>query len=267
MFFIVGSLEQLKILIKLKTRQIIHLKFDTGMHRQGILYHQLDEVIHILNKKTTIQINGIMSHLADADNPNSKLTELQIERWNKLAKQFQKNFSNIRYYHLANSAGFAYAKDIIANIGRTGIALYGINQENLLSKFQPVLRMNSIISEIRTIAPNESVGYNGTFVAQHKMKIATVPAGYFEGVDRRLSNKGFFLIKNKLAPLCGRVSMNISSCDITDIVNAVIGSPINIISNYSEDQNSVKNIAKLCDTISYEILAHLPSHLRRIIIK
>ena len=266
-FFTIGSLEQLKTLITLKTRQTIHLKFDTGMHRQGISYAKLNEIIDILSQKITLQINGIMSHLADADNPNSKFTKLQIEQWNKLAKQFQKNFSNIRSYHLANSAGFACAKNMTANVGRTGIALYGINPKNLLAKFQPVLQMNSIISEIKTIEQNESVGYNGTFTAQHKMKIAIAPAGYFEGVDRRLSNQGCFLIKNKKALLCGLINMNISCCDVTDIIDATIDSPVNIISHHSEDQNSIENIAKLCNTISYEILAHIPAHLRRIIIK
>lgn len=263
-FFMVGSLEQLEIIIKLKTRQVIHLKFDTGMHRQGISYFQYNKVLDILNQKTSIRIDGIMSHFSDADNPNSELTKSQIEKWNNLASQFQKKFSSIRYYHVANSAGLVCAKNIIANVARLGIALYGINpSENFPIKLQPVLQMKSIISGIHTIETNESVGYNATFVAQHQMKIATVPAGYFEGIDRRLSNKGFFIINNKTAPLIGRVSMNISSCDITDIDNIVVGSPVILISNRKEDQNSIENIAKLCDTIPYEILVHIPAHLRR----
>ena len=266
-FFTVGSLEQLQSLIKLKIHRIIHLKFDTGMHRRGILHSLSSEIIRILKTNTTIQIDGIMSHFAESNNLDSEFTELQIKRWNELVEQFQKELPNIRYYHIANSHGFIYTKNIIANVGRAGIALYGIDSKNLFKKLQPILSMDSIVGEIQTIAPNESVGYNRTFTAQHEMKIATIPVGYFEGVDLRLSNQLFsFLIQNKKAPIVGRVSMNMSSCNVTDILNVNINSPINIISDHAENQNSIQNIANLCNTSPYEILIHIPQHLHRTIV-
>lgn len=261
--FTVGSLEQFKILADEKVRQVIHLKFDTGMHRQGIAHEQVDETMDLMKHNTALQIQGILSHLADADRPPSPLTEQQIKNWNALVKKIKKNFPSIVYYHLSNSAGLDYAKEIIANTFRSGIALYGINPGNLKVKLQPALRMKSIVSEVRTIEKGETVGYNGTFIAPRETKIATVPVGYFEGIDRRLSNRGIFVIEGRPAPLAGRVSMNISSCDITGIAGARPGSSALTISDNSSDPNSIENLARLCDAIPYELLVRLPAHLRR----
>lgn len=258
--FVVFSLEQLRNL----KRGNVHVKFDTGMHRQGVLFSDIDKVLDIL-KKRNIKIEGVMSHFAESEKPDSKLTQLQLERWNKIVEKFQEDFP-VKYYHCANSGGFGYADKINANVGRSGIALYGINPGNLDVKLQPALKMKSIVSEIREIEVGESVGYGGTFIAERKSKIATVPLGFFEGLNRKLSGKGIFTINNQVAPLVGRVSMNISSCDITDLeVN--LGDVVTAISDNPEDKNSVENIAKISETLPYEILVNIPPHLRRVLIE
>lgn len=249
--FVVFSLEQLRNL----KHGNVHLKFDTGMHRQGILFSDLDKVLPLLKN---LKVEGVMSHFAESEKPDSKLTKLQIERWNKIAEYFQKNFP-VKYYHCANSGGFGFAGEINANVGRSGIALYGIG-----SGLQPALQMKSIVSEIREIDAGESVGYNGTFIAEKKSRIATVPLGFFEGLNRKLSGKSVFLINGKVAPLIGRVSMNISSCDVTDL-EVDVGDTVIAISNKPEDLNSVSNIAKTCETSHYEILVNIPPHLRRVL--
>ncbi len=255
--FVVFSLEQLRSL----KRGSVHLKFDTGMHRQGILHSDIDKVFPLLGN---LQVEGVMSHFAESEKPDSQLTKLQIERWNKIAARFQKDFP-VKYYHCANSGGFGFAGEINANVGRSGIALYGISPGNLETELQPALQMKSIISEIREIEVGESVGYNGTFVAEKKSQIATVPLGYFEGINRKLSSKGVFLIGGANAPLVGRVSMNISSCNVTNLeVN--VGDVVTAISNVPEDLNSIANIAKICDTAHYEILVNIPPHLRRVLV-
>ncbi|MBI3573517.1 alanine racemase [Candidatus Kaiserbacteria bacterium] len=261
--FMVGSLEQLGQLIASGSCQSVHLKFDTGMHRQGVQYERLNEVVHILEERNYLRIDGIMSHFADAENPNREQTEKQIARWNELTAVLRKKFPHIRYYHLANSAGYAHAQKIFANVGRPGIALYGINPGNLRVALKPILRMTSRVSDIRIIPTGERLGYNGTFASRRDTKVATIPAGYFEGIDLRLSNLGVFLIKNKEVPICGRVSMNISSCNVTDIEGVSPDTSVTLISNRETDKNSIQNIAGICGTISYEILTHLPSHLRR----
>jgi alanine racemase len=262
-YFSVGSLAQLKELIEKGVIQLIQLKFDTGMHRQGIGWDKIDEAIEMLRNNPSIKVIGAFSHLADSETPDSKLTQEQIERWNGIVEKLQNKFPSIRYYHLSNSGGLASAGNIKANVGRTGLALYGIDPGNLNLELRPALSMKSVISDIRTIVAGETVGYNGIFVASQPSRIATVPAGYFEGVDRRLSNKGAFMINGQTAPIVGRVSMNISSCDVTDVKGAEVGATVSLIKNNAEDPNSAASIAQLCGTIPYEILVHIPQHLRR----
>lgn len=262
--FTVGSLEQLREL-QHSARQRVQIKFDTGMHRQGISWESASEVIEIV-RATTLAVDGILSHLAESETAGSELTALQLRRWNGIAESFQREFPSIRYYHVANSGGFGHVADIVANAGRSGIALYGIDPGNLRVPFRPALRFLSLVSELRTIEKGESVGYNGTFTATDRTSLATVPAGYFEGVDRRLSNKGGYMVNDVQAPIRGRISMNISSCDVTDVPNVMHGSEVVIISDRPNDPNSVAHIARLCGTIPYEILVHIPAHLRRVVV-
>jgi alanine racemase len=265
---------------------IIHLKIDTGMHRQGILLNEIDTAIKIIKENKNIILEGVCSHLADADNIDEKFTLEQIKKWNDTAKIFAKNFGGIKYFHLSASAGVAFADKIDANIARLGIGLYGIKTQNSISKTQgfgvspagdtkiinlkPTLEMKTIITSVKEIEPGEKIGYGVTFTAEKKMKIATVPAGYFEGIDRRLSNLGFVKVKTchasgviNFCPIIGRVSMNITTIDVSKVEDIKIGDEVILISSNSGDKNSVENTAKICNTIPYEILAHIPAHLRR----
>lgn len=261
--YVISSAEQLRTIINQRVH--IHLKFDTGMHRQGIMQQQYNEIFRIL-KQSRVTVEGILSHLADAEVPHSPITQQQIHNWNLLARRAQQSFPVITYYHLANSAGFAYASDMLANVGRPGIALYGINPGNLPVQLEPILQMKSVISAIRSLPTGESIGYNAAHVTRRNTRVATIPVGYFEGIDRRLSNRGVVKIHRAFAPLLGRVSMNVSSCDVTDIPEANIGTPVIIISNSAADHNSVAYIAQLCHTVPHEILAHIAPTLRRVVV-
>lgn len=259
--FAVGALDDLTVLGEQGARVPLHLKFDTGMHRQGIADSDAMAAVALVQKHA-LAVDGILSHLADAATNDSPLTKAQIDRWNRLVALFEKELPAVRYYHLASSAGFKHAGTIRANIGRPGLAIYGFAPRNLNIAVKPTLRIETRIAAIRTVQKGEAVGYNGVYVAPKERTIATVPAGYAEGVDLRLSNKGSFLVGGHAAPIVGRVSMNISSCDVTGI-QAKVGSTVTLVSDIPRDLNSVENIARLCDTIPYEILVHVPAHLRR----
>jgi len=266
--FAITSLDQLQQLVNnLKIQKNIHLKFDTGMHRQGILISEVDDVIKLVKQNKNIFLEGIFSHLADADVENSEPTLKQINVWNNLVDKFLKEFSNLKYYHLAATSGYSYKDLIKANVGRLGRGMYGIRVHSLNNMpVDPVLKMQSKISSLKEIDKGESVGYNFTFTADKKMKIATIPLGYYEGLDRRLTNKGFVKIKNIYCPIIGRVSMNITSIDVSEIKDIKIGDSVEIISCNSVDKNSIESMAALCSAASYEILVHLAPHLRRTVI-
>ncbi len=168
---------------------------------------------------------------------------------------------------MANTAGAAFAQNIDADVLRLGIGLYGFKfSPHIQIGLKPALGMVSIISSIRTLKPGEGVGYNITFTAGHDMKVATVPVGYTEGFDRRLSGTGSFTVDNIACPILGRVSMNITSIDVSDVPNVHLEQKVNLISPNPTDVNSVENIAKICQTIPYEVLVRIPSYLRRVVI-
>lgn len=262
------SLEQLKnISQNLKRKQNFHLKIDTGMHRQGVMLSEVGEAIKLIKANANIILEGVCSHFADADGETKIFTEKQIGEWNKIVEEFNKEFNSILFFHTSNTAGAYFAKSINQNVGRLGIGLYGFNQsaqEKL--NLKPSLEMVSLISTVKQIQKGDKVGYGLTFEADKNIKIATVPVGYNEGVDRRLSSKGFYKIQNIFCPIVGRVSMNISSVDVTAINNIELEQEVIIFSSKQADLNSVENVAKICNCIPYEILVHIPQHLRRVII-
>lgn len=265
--FTITSLEQLrKIAEGLKTRKVFHIKIDTGMHRQGILPREIESVMKIIRSNKFINLEGICSHLSNADDADESFTKLQMNQWQKAVESFKRNFENIKFFHLSATAGTQYAGQALCNVGRLGLGLYGINAAPLAKlNLKPVLQMRSVISSVKTIPAGEYVGYNNTYKTKNERKIATVPVGYFEGVDRRLSNGGFFTVGNSLCPIVGRVSMNITSIDVTGISEVNLGDRVIVIENKAEDKNSVENIAKMTHTIPYEILVHIPQHLKRVI--
>ncbi len=268
--FVITSVQTLKDIRMTKKPIRIHIKIDTGMHRQGILPNEINEVFSILKSNQNIILQGLCSHLADADSTEHDFTQGQIGIWNNIVKKFEQNCGKIDYIHLSNTHGHKYADKISSNISRLGIGLYGLTEDlDNIVNLSPVLQMKTEITGMKQISKGDSVGYNHTFTASTNMKIATIPVGYYEGLDRRLSNVGFVLHEatGKLCPIKGRTSMNISTIDISHIPNAKIADSIIVISNNVGDKNSIYNIAKLANTIPYEIAIHIPEHLKRTVVE
>lgn len=267
--FTITSIEQLQEIARtIKTEKTFHLKIDTGMHRQGILPEQINDAIKIIKASPRINLEGICSHFADADNTNNSFTKMQIQRWEKAIIPFKQNFPKLKFFHISATTGVPYSKEVFANVARLGMGLYGINSSPLTNlNLKPVLQMRSVISSLKNIPAGECVGYSVTYKTSKPIRVATVPAGYFEGVDRRLSNNGFFKIANHDCPIVGKISMNMTSIDITSLPETKFGDEVIIISNNKKDLNSAEQMAKLTHTTPYEILARVPQHLRRAVIE
>lgn len=254
--FTITGIETIRELSALKKPQRFHLKIDTGMNRQGVGLDQIDEAVNLIKFNNNIIIEGICSHFADSDGETDEFTLQQLKVWNEVVKKLRAEF-DLKYWHLSNSFGEKFADKIDANVMRLGIGLY------LWKK--PALEMKSVISSVKSVKARSKIGYACTFEAPQDMKIATIPLGYFEGVDRRLSNCGFVKIKDKFCPIVGRVSMNITTVDVSG-VDAKAGDEVIVISAKKEDKNSVENIAKRCAMIPYEVLVRIPSQLRRTLV-
>ncbi|MCR4334217.1 MAG: alanine racemase [Patescibacteria group bacterium] len=261
--FVITGFEQLQEIVALVTKPThFHIKIDTGMHRQGIISNQISEAHELINTNKNIIIDGVCSHFADADGKDLDFTKIQINEWNKLVKQVIQEFPMIKYRHISATSGALYINEIDANVLRLGIGLYGVDPNGKLD-LKPVLEMKSIISGTKIIEKDQKIGYNCTYEAKEKMKIAIIPAGYYEGIDRRLSNKGFLKIDNIFCPIVGNISMNITAIDITNVPNAKFKTPVTIISSNPGDKNSIENIARINSAIPYDIMAHIPQQLRR----
>lgn len=265
--FAITDIEQLRTLSASATRPTaLHLKIDTGMHRQGLLPQELDAAIACIAAHPLLCVTGAATHLADADSADDTMTKKQLAIWNASVARLDEAFSTIRYRHAAATKGAYWSTTYPMNVVRIGMGLYGCDTSAASDlPLLPVLSMRSSIVSIREIPAGESVGYNGTFVAARPSRIATVPAGYYEGIDRALSGKGSFLVRGKVAPLAGRVSMNMSSIDITDIPEAVRSDTATLISREIADPNTVRALATLAGTTPYVLLAHIPEHLYRVV--
>lgn len=263
--FTITSLEQLVALAPLvKSPAKIHLKIDTGMHRQGLPPSEIDTALDLLRAHPKLRLEGVCSHLADADNEAETLTRKQLKTWQLVLTQIKKVFPALKYAHLSNTAGAHLAEAAGTNLIRLGLGLYGFNSSPLSPlSLKPVLSLTTIVSSVREIPAGEKVGYNGTYETAQTTRLATVPVGYYEGVDRRLSNLGVMKIGEKFCPIAGRVSMNITSLDVSGLPTVELGTRVIVLSREANDPNSVEQIAKIIKTIPWEILVHIPAHLRR----
>lgn len=265
--FAIVDIEQLRALAARAHRSLrLHLKLDTGMHRQGILQSDLPEAIELIKKNHHLQVVGVGSHFADADGPNPGNTDRQVAVWKEGAAQVTAAFPSVEYRHIAATKGMRWAEEAGTNVGRLGIGLYGFDTSHEgIAALRPVLELRSFITSLRTIPVGDFVGYNATYTATKPVRVATVPVGYFEGIDRALSNIGSMLVRGIRAPLAGRVSMNMSSLEVTDIPEARQGDQVVAISRNPKDQNSVEQMAALAGTTPYVILTHIPQHLKRVV--
>jgi alanine racemase len=275
--FAIVDIQQLRDVVQLAAkgrskRPIrIHLKIDTGMHRHGLVPKNIDEAIVMLDRHPRLRVVGVCSHLADADTPNSMHTADQVRVWNEVSQKLTTAFPSIEFQDIAATKGVGAENVVGTNVARLGIGLYGFDTSpDGSTDLRPVMEVRSLISSIRDVQPNDFIGYNATYTATSPRRIATVPIGYFEGVDRRLSNKGSMLVRGVVCPIVGRVSMNMTSIDVTDVLDVARGDVVTVISRNPSDLNSVENIAAICSIGDYKetpyvTLVHVQQHLKRVV--
>lgn len=271
MSFTITSLETLKDLSDATGSISLHLKIDTGMHRQGVLPDELDEAVDLIKMNPHLNLEGIFSHLSDAANIDQNFTKKQIALWNNIVNKCKSTFPNLKYIHLSATDGYTFRDSIIANSARLGIGLYGILDNPNLSKhldLQPVMEMRTIVTGIKKLKSGDTIGYNNTFVVNKDSRIATIPVGYYEGLHSPLTKDGVVLVgENRTpCPIVGRISMNITTIDVTGVPSINIGSPVIAISRNLNEPNSIVSIARKTGHITYEIAVKIPAHLKRVVV-
>lgn len=243
----------------------IHIKIDTGMHRQGFEYKDIKDLVNLLRQNNLIEVTSIFTHLAASDALEyTSFTELQVERYHNFAKELKEKLEIKPIEHILNTSGiFNYSKYQLDMV-RLGIGLYGVgNSEEENKQLQQVSTLKSIILQIRAVALEESIGYSRKFMVTQPIRVATVPIGYADGIRRAWGNeKGYVTIHNQKARILGNVCMDMLMVDVTNIPCSELDEVI-IFGN----SPTVVEMAEVLQTIPYEILTSISQRVKRIFYK
>lgn len=254
---VIYNLRLLSIYIESKTPLNIHLKLNSGMNRYGFDSQELDQLILLLQKNPFLKVSSICSHLSSSNDSNQDgFSKKQINLFEKNYTKIQQGLGYKTDTHILNSNG-VLRFDVNDSVVRLGIALYGISQD---SNLKQICSLHSTISQIRNIEKDAKVGYQNAFTAKQAMKIALIPIGYADGINRKLGEGlGAVLIENKICSIIGQVSMDSLMVDVSN-TNAQEGDDV-VLFNF---QHSLQKIADNLGTIPYEIMATLNKRIKRV---
>ncbi len=241
----------------------IHLKIDSGMHRLGVNESMLDEIFALLDSAgDTIRVDTIFSHLSCADMPEKDdYTRAQLATFSSLADKIESHLGYKPLRHIAASAAMARFEEARMDISRLGIGLYGFGTEAEHLRIASTLK--SRIMQIKNHPAGTQIGYGGASVLERDSRIATIPIGYADGFNRRLSCGGWsVVVGDKLAPVVGRICMDSAMIDITGIEGVEEGDIVEIFS--PREGHTAEDMARVLGTISYEVLTSISKRVKRI---
>jgi len=243
----------------------VHLKIDSGMGRIGTIAENSESLISSALDSEHINIKGVCSHFACADDPEDPKTLEQIERFLEAVSVFEKLGANTPLRHIANSGGVLYFPESHLDIVRPGIILYGVYPEPScprILELKPALKLKSKVSFHKSIPPGFSISYGATWTSENLAEISTIPLGYGDGYPRRLSNRGEVLLHGKRRQIVGRVCMDqfMVNCKSE---NQNAGDEVILIGEQDGQCITVEEMSKWAETIPYDILTNLNERLPR----
>lgn len=246
-----------------------HIKVDTGMGRIGFPADENSaEVIERISRLPHVRMEGMFTHFAKADETDKTYTLGQHEKFLQMKEQLEQRGVAVQHYSCDNSAGIIDFPDMQHDLVRAGISTYGmypseeVDQEAV--KLRPALSLISHVSFVKDVEPGTAISYGGTFVAQEKMKVATIPVGYGDGYPRSLSNKGSVLIHGKRARILGRVCMDQFMVDVTEIPETKFMDRVMLVGSDGDDRISVEELSELSGRFNYEFVCCLGKRIPRV---
>lgn len=247
----------------------VHIKLDTGMGRIGFQpTKESIEEIKKISELENIDMEGIFTHFATADEADKSYTFLQKERFDLFYESLKAEGVNIPIRHIANSAGIMEFEGFPYEAARSGIVTYGLYPSNEVKKenltLTPAMTFKSYIAHIKTVKKGDGISYGKTFKAEREMKIATIPVGYADGYPRLLSNRGRIIAGGEYAPIVGRVCMDQFMVDVTGIENLKVCDEVILMGKCGDKEVSCEEIAALANTINYEIVCGISKRVPKI---
>lgn len=257
---------------RIKKKANVHIKIDTGASRVGILPDQAVSFIKQVSNLSHLRIAGIYSHFASSED-DQRYTKKQLFNFNKVAQEVKTLGIKVPYYHFGCSAATLTTPASNYNMIRLGVSLYGlwpsVEAKKTVQKrkrnfnLKPALVWKTRILQVKEIPAGTKVGYGCSYTARKKMTMAVMAAGYWEGYDRHLSNRGVVIVKGKRCPIIGRICMNISMIDVSAVKNAKAGNEVILLG----PNNSADEAAEKIGTINYEVVTRINPVLKRVYVK
>lgn len=259
----VSSIDFVKRLGESKEKVKIHIEIGTGMGRTGIHPNRADEFCELIKSYGNIEVEGIYTHLSVAD-IDEEYTKKQLASFERAVEVTKKHF-NLKYIHSMASSGIInFSKENeISNLVRPGIILYGYDvDESLKGKLEikPVAKLKSKVIFMKEVKEGTSIGYGRSYITTKQTKVGTVPLGYADGFRRTFSNKGKVYVNGKMCDIIGKVCMDSFMVDLTDVEDAKVGNDVII---FDEEHIFLDDLAKMCDTINYELLCTISERVKR----
>ena len=247
----------------------IHIALDTGMNRIGFKDTQKSAaVICKISQMESLQIEGMFTHFARADETDKIYADRQFRRYMDFHRQLQDWGVSIPVCHCSNSAGIIDMPYANLDVVRAGITIYGIYPSDEVQKekvpLKPVMSWKSGVAFVKEVEAGEQISYGGTFVTPKKMKIATIPTGYADGYPRMLSGKASVLIHGKRAQILGRVCMDQFMADVTDIPDVSRGDEVTLLGRDQEEEITVEELSDLCGRFPYEFVCCVSKRVPRV---
>lgn len=243
----------------------VHLKINTGMNRYGVRWDKALELIELICSLKSLRLEGVLSHFAQSDEADKTFANIQIARFKQVLAAMTERNVRVKFRHICNSGGFLDLPHAHFDMVRVGILMYGVFPSAVcrrIAGIEPVMSIKARIAGFQKLEPGDVVGYGMRYTAKAQRRIAIIPVGYGDGFPR-LINHGHVLIHGKRAPIVGGVTMDAFMVDVTEIPEAQMWDEVVIMGKQGTEEISVHDLARLKNSVSYDILTSWRLRLQR----
>ena len=270
-----GQVELLeKAAASLGVKHAVHLKIDTGMGRLGVTPEELPRVCAALKSSPHLELEGLSTHLASSEVLDAPSVEEQLTRFSKAERLLHSQGLRPALVHAANTSAMISRSQTWYNMVRPGLALYGyylpferagreVSGSGLRLPVKPVLTWKTRILSLRDVQANQALGYGGTYVTKAPARVAALPVGYADGLNRQISANGRVIVRENYAPILGRISMDLTLVDVTGLNGVSVGDEVILLGSSDGLSVDAREHAQLAKTIPYEILCNISKRVPR----
>ena len=247
-------------------RAAVHVNVDTGMGRVGVLAGDSVRLTLDAARRPQLRLASVYTHFPESDEADRSFAREQISRFTAIVKE-TRAATDVPLAHMANSGGVLDLPESYMDMVRPGIMLYGYYPAPASSRSVPVraaLKLVSRLTLVRDIPPGWPISYGRTFTTRRRTRLGVVSAGYADGLSRRLSNAGSMIVRGRVLPIIGRVCMDLTMLDLTELPGAEAGDEVIVYSDRRADPNSVENVAQLTGTIPQDVVCAVSARVERV---